>query len=127
MNKSWVPYVAIAAGAVLLVQSVIVISSNDEVLTDATAWMYLAGALLAVAAAVGYAVGRERHRTLAGVGLVLAIVAWLIGVGDLLTPVYELVSDSDNFGDEAPIAILGLVLLALGARAKIADREPALA
>jgi hypothetical protein len=127
MNNRWVPYVAIAAGAVLLVQSVIVISSNDEVLTDATAWMYLAGVLLAVAAAVGYAVGRTRHRTLVGIGLVVAIVAWLIGVGDLLTPAYELFSDSDNFGDEAPIAILGLVLLALGARAKLSDREPVLA
>ena len=127
MNKSWVPYVAIAAGAVLLVKAVIVISSDDEVLTDTTAWMYLAGVILALVAAVGYALGRTRHRTLVGVGVVLAMVAWLIGVGDLLTPAYELFSDSDYFGDEAPIAILGLVLLALGARAKMTEREPALA
>jgi hypothetical protein len=30
-------------------------------------------------------------------------------------------------GDQGPIGLLGVVLLALGARAKIADREPAVA
>ena len=125
--KSWVPYVAIAASAVLLVKAVIVVSSEDEVLTATTGWMYLTGLLLAIAAAVGYALGRERHRALVGVGLVLAIVAWVIGIGDLLTPLFELFSDSEYLGDEGPIGILGVVLLTLGARAKIGDREPALA
>ena len=123
MNNRWFPYVAIAAGAVLLVKAVIVISSDDEVLTDSTAWMYLIGLLLAVAAAVGYALSRQRHRALVGVGLVLAIVAWVIGVGDLLTPVFEVFSDSEYLGDEGPIGLLGVVLLVLGARAKIGDRE----
>lgn len=127
MKHSWVPYVAIAAGAVLLVKAVIVISSDDEALTAATGWMYLAGLLLAVAAAVGYAISRERRRALVGIGLVVAIVAWVIGVGDLLTPVFELFSDSEYLADEGPIAILGLVLLALGARAKLTDPAPALA
>ena len=123
MNNRWFPYVAIAAGAVLLVKAVIVISSDDEVLTDSTAWMYLIGLLLAVAAAVGYALSRQRHRALVGAGLVLAIVAWVIGVGDLLTPVFELFSDSEYLSDEGPIGLLGVVLLVLGARAKIGDRE----
>ena len=127
MKHSWVPYAAIAAGAVLVTKAVIVISSDDEVLTATTGWMYLIGLLLAVAAAVGYAVSRERHRTLVGIGLVLAIVAWVIGVGDLLTPAFELFSDSEYLGDEGPIALLGLVLLALGARAKITEREPVIA
>lgn len=122
--KSWVPYVAITAGAVLLTKAVIVIGSDDEVLTDVTAWMYLAGLLLAAAAAVGYALGRERRRTLVGVGLVLAIVAWVIGVGDLLTPVFEVFSDSDYLGDEGPIGVLGAVLLALGARGKLGAGNP---
>jgi drug/metabolite transporter (DMT)-like permease len=124
MKHNWVPYAAIAAGTILLVKAVIVISSDDEVLTDVTAWMYLAGLLLAVAAAVGYALNRERRRALIGVGLVLAIVAWVIGVGDLLTPVFEIFSDSDYLGDEGPIGLLGVVLLALGARGKLAGRDP---
>jgi hypothetical protein len=127
MKNTWVPYVAIAAGAVLITKAVIIISSDDEVLTATTGWMHLIGLLLAVVATVGYAVGRDRHRTLVGVGLVLALVAWVIGVGDLLTPVFEVFSDSDYLGDEGPLALLGVVLLALGARAKIGDREPALA
>ena len=124
MKHSWVPYTAIAAGAVLLAKAVIVISSNDEVLTSATAWMYLVGLLLAVAAAVGHALNRERHRTLVVIGLVLAIVAWVIGVGDLLTPVFEVFSDSEFLGDEGPIGLLGVVLLVLGARASLTEREP---
>jgi hypothetical protein len=127
MKNSWVPYVAIAAGAVLITKAVIIISSDDEVLTATTGWMHLIGLLLALVAAVGYALGRDRHRALVGVGLVVALVAWVMGIGDLLTPVFEIFSDSDYLGDEGPLAVLGLVLLALGARAKIADREPALA
>lgn len=127
MKHSWVPYAAIAAGAILLTKSVIVISSADEALTTATGWMYLGGLLLAVAAAVGYALSRERRRTLVGAGLVVAIVAWVIAIGDLLTPVFGLFSNSAYLGDEGPIGLLGLVLLALGARSKIADRGPAFA
>jgi hypothetical protein len=124
MKHSWVPYAAIAAGAILLTKAVVVISSKDEVLTDVTGWMYLAGLLLAVPAAVGYALSRDHHRALVGVGLVLAIVAWVIAIGDLLTPVFEIFSDSEHLGDEGPIGLLGLVLLALGARAKMTEREP---
>ncbi|MBK5305080.1 MAG: hypothetical protein JJD92_00175 [Frankiaceae bacterium] len=127
MKHSWVPYAAIAAGAVLLAKAVIVISSDDEVLTSTTGWMYLIGLLLAVAAAVGHALNRERHRALIGAGLVLALVAWVIGVGDLLTPVFEVFSDSEYLADEGPIGLLGVVLLVLGARARMTEREPALA
>jgi uncharacterized protein (TIGR03382 family) len=127
MKHSWVPYAAITAGAALLAEAVITISSDDEVLSGATTVMFDVGVLLAVAAAVGYALGRERRRALVGIGLVLAILAWVTVVGDLLTPLFEVFSDSDYLGDEGPMAILGVVLLALGARAKIVDREPALA
>lgn len=121
--KNWVPYVAITAGATLLVKAVIVVASDDEVLTATTGWMYLVGLLLAAAAAVGYAMSR-RYRVLTGVGLVLAIVAWVIGVGDLLTPLFEVFSDSEYLADEGPIGLLGVVLLGLGARGQLRSREP---
>lgn len=122
--KSWVPYVTIAAGAVLLLKAVIVIGSDDEVLTSSTAWMYLAGLLLAAAAAIGYAVGRRTHRILVGVGLIVAITAWVMGIGDLLEPAFRVFSDSEFLADEGPIGLLGVVLLVLGARSSLSTREP---
>jgi thiol:disulfide interchange protein len=122
--KPWVRYVAIAGGAVLLLKAVIVVASDDEVLTSTTAWMYLAGLLLAAAAAIGYAMGRPRHRVLSGVVLVLALVGWVIGIGDLLTPLFEAFSDSKFLADEGPIGVLGVVLLVLGTVGSLSSREP---
>jgi hypothetical protein len=129
MNHSWVPYAAIAAGASLLVMTVLVFATEDKVSDATAAPFYLAGLLLAVAAAIGAGLrSRPGRRLLIAVPLVVLIVAWAMGLGDFTTPVFEaLFGDKKYVGDQGPIGLLGVVLLALGARAKIADREPAVA
>jgi hypothetical protein len=110
---TWVPYVAVAAGATLLLKAVLVIGTEDAD-TPITPLLYLAGLLLALAAAIGFGLSRRRHRALIAIGSSLLVVLWVMGIGDLLTPVFEAIKDEEYVGDEGPIALLGLILLALG-------------
>ena len=126
---TWVPYAAVAAGATLLLKAVLVIGTEDAD-TPITPLLYLVGLLLALAAAIGFGLSRRRHRALVAVGASLLIVFWVMGIGDLLTPVFEAIKDEEYVGDEGPIALLGLVLLALGAlgsQRRMANAEEATA
>ena len=130
MKHSWVPYAAIAAGASLLIMTVLVFATEDKVSEAAAVPFYFTGLLLALAAAVGAGLrARPGRRALAGVGLTLLVIAWVMFIGDLLTEsAFEAMFDHKQYaGDQGPLGILGLALLALGARAKIVNREPVLA
>lgn len=117
-QRGWVPYTAIASGAGFLLMSVLVFATEDDIGTPAVA-LYLASIVLALAAAIGQGLQQPRGRkTLVAVGLCLALVAWVMAVGDQLTPLFEQISDKPYVSDQGPIALLGLVLLALGARAR---------
>jgi drug/metabolite transporter (DMT)-like permease len=113
----WVPYATVAAGASLVLMSAVVFASRS----DGPDWAvvpYLLGLALALAAAIGYGVSRRRgRRTVTAVGLSALVVLWAMGIGDLLTPVFEVFSKEDYVGDQGPIALMGVVLLVLGARA----------
>lgn len=124
-STNWVPYVAIAAGGMLLLKAVLIIGSGGNDFGPLTGLLYLAGALLALAAAIGTGM-RQRigRRALVGTALTVLVVLWFLGLGDLLTPVFQLFSPEEYVNDEGPIGLIGLVLLALGARAKIGQREP---
>ena len=120
----WVPYVAVAAGATLLLK-VGILFSNPQDDGPIPPVLYLVGLLLALAAAIGFGLRQRRgRRALVAVGASLLLVMWVIGLGDLLTPVFEVFSDDPTYGDEGPIGVLGLVLLAIGALAGRGDREP---
>ena len=111
----WVPYTTVAAGAALVLMSAVVFASQS----DGPDWAvipYLLGLALAVTAAIGYGVSRRRgRRAVTAVGLAVLVVAWAMGLGDLLTPVFEVFSKEEYVGDQGPIALMGVVLLALGA------------
>ncbi len=122
-NHDWVPYVTVAAGAALLLKAVLIIASENEVSTDATTVLYLAGLLLAVAAAVGAGLRqREGRRTLVGVGCVVGLLAFVMVLSDGLSGVFGIFSDAAWVGDEGPIGALGVALLVLGARAHTSSR-----
>ncbi|MDT7572906.1 MAG: hypothetical protein QOE05_3080 [Actinomycetota bacterium] len=129
MKHSWVPYAAIAGGASLLVMTVLVFATEDKVSEATAVPFYFAGLLLAIAAAIGAGLrARPGRRALTAVPLALLVVAWVMILGEIMTPVFEaLFGDQDYVGDQGPIGLLGLVLIALGARAKLTEREPALA
>jgi hypothetical protein len=117
-RQGWVPYAAIASGAGFLLMSVLVFATEDAIDTPAVV-LYLGSILLALAAAIGQGarVGGGKG-ALVAIGLCLAVVAWVMGVGDLLSPLFEQISDKEYVGDQGPIALLGLVLVGLGARAR---------
>lgn len=115
----WVPYVAITAGAGLLLKAALIFATEGGINESITAVLYLGSLLLALAAAIGQGLRSPNgRRTLVAIGLSVALVAWVMGIGDLLTPLFEQISEREYVGDEGPIGILGLVLVILGARAK---------
>jgi peptidoglycan/LPS O-acetylase OafA/YrhL len=126
MKHNWVPYAAIIAGASLLLMTVLIFTTKDDVSDSVAVPLYLGGLLLALAAAVGTGLRMRRgRRAIVAVGLSMLVVAWAMGIGDLLTPIFEaLFGDKEYVGDQGPIGLFGAVLVALGARAKVADREP---
>jgi hypothetical protein len=129
MKHSWVPYAAIAAGASLLVMTVLVFATEDKVSDSTAVPFYFAGLLLGIAAAIGAGLrSRPGRRLLVAVPLAVLVVAWAMGLGDFTAPLFEAVlGDKEYIGDQGPIGLLGAVLLALGARATLTDHEPALA
>jgi hypothetical protein len=129
MKHSWVPYAAIAAGASLLVMTVLVFATEDKVSDSTAVPFYFAGLLLGIAAAIGAGLrSRPGRRILVAAPLAVLVIAWAFGLGEVTEPLFKAAfGNKDYVGDQGPIGLLGVVLLALGARATLTDREPALA
>lgn len=125
MKHNWVPYVAVAAGTAYVLKVALIWGSGDTASTTVVGALYVAGLLLGIAAAVGAGLRQRRgRRAIVGAGLAGLLVAWVTGLGDNLQPVFELFSDKEYVAVEGPLGVLGVVLIALGARAKLAEREP---
>lgn len=114
----WVPYVAAAAGAALLLKAVLIIGSSNAVADGPMAVLYLGGLLLAGVAAVGAGLRRERIAARVGVALagVVLLAVWIMGLGDSLKPLIAAVSDAEHVQAEVPVALAGVALLALAWR-----------
>jgi hypothetical protein len=124
MKHSWVPYVAIAAGTAYLTKMVLIFGTDDTAPDLATAVCWFAGLILGVTAAIGYGLRQRRgRRALIAVGGAVLLVAWVLGLGDITSPVFEQVSDASYAPEELPLGLLGVVLLALGALSRGSGRE----
>jgi hypothetical protein len=112
----WVPYAAIVGGALLLVESALVIGSEDSLADGPMVALFDLGHLLALAAAIGVGLQQRRgRRALVAVGLSVALVAYVIAFSEVVGMAFEAMSDAPWVQDEGPIGVLGVVLLALGA------------
>ena len=125
----WVPYVAVAAGAAYVLKVAVIWGSDDTASETLTGVLYIGGLLLGIAAGIGAGLRQRRgRRAVVAVALPVLLVAWVMGLGDTLKPVFEAFSDAEHVAVEGPLLLLGLVLLGLGARAGLSgDREPAAA
>lgn len=117
-RHTWVPYVGAAAGACLLLKAVLIIGSDNAVGDGPMAILYLLGLLLGAVAAVGAGLRRDRVAVRIAIALtgVVALMLWIMGLGDALKPVVALVSDAPHVKDEVPVGLAGAVLLALSWR-----------
>lgn len=121
---------AIAAGAALLLKAVLIISNGaGDFGGVATTVMYLGGLILALVAAVGFGLNqRVGRRSLVAIGAVVLLILWVMGISDLTAPVFEAaIGDEVYVGDEGPVGLLGALLIALGARARMTERQSVLA
>jgi hypothetical protein len=126
-SHTWVPYAAAAAGALLLIEGVLVVASSDRISNSPMVVMYFGGIIAALTAAVGLGLRRRSVWARVGVafGASLLLVAWFIGLGAILNPVIEVFSDAKYVRDEVPIAFAGVVLLAIAGRAFLNDTDTA--
>lgn len=130
----WVPVVAVLAGTALLVKGLVSAVQGDAAPDTAMAVLYLGGLLLGVTAAVGAGLRRGGWSGAAlGAGLAVLLVAWIMGLGESLEAVIGTVTDDRAAQEELPIALAGVVVLALawvarqrdGQRAEVSARRAA--
>ena len=114
----WVPYAAIVGGALLLVESALVIGSEDSLADGPMIALFDIGHLLALAAAIGVGLQQRRgRRAVVAVGLSVTLVAYVIAFSEVVGKVFEAMSDAPWVQDEGPIGVLGVAVVALGALA----------
>jgi hypothetical protein len=114
-TRSWPAYLAVLAGGALLLHAVLVIGTGDEMSDAVVVTLYLGGMVVAIAAAIGMGVtARKGRRALIAIAFPVFLVVWAMGLGDLLTPLFEAFKDEEYVGDAGPIGLLGVFLIVLG-------------
>jgi hypothetical protein len=114
VRHRWVPAVGALAGAALAVKYGLMMSSGDGAPDSTYAFLWFAGTILGAVAGIG--LGLRRHpvwqRLVVALVAPLLVLAWIMGVGEVLEPV---AADLGHTADEAvefPLGVLGVVLLA---------------
>lgn len=114
VRHPWVPALGALSGVALTAKAALIIGSGNAVGEQAMALLYLGGIAVGLVAAVGLGLRRRPvwQRVLVGAAAPLLLVAWIVGLGEILNPVARLFSDAAYVGDELPVGAAGLVLLA---------------
>lgn len=126
-RHTWVPWVAALAGAALTLKIVLLAAGGEGMSDTPFALLYLSGLALGLAASVG--VGLRQRGALRSLGLGLGsavlLLAWIMGLGEVLEPLVGVVTSSTTAQEETPILVAGLVLLGLAWSARSRDLRAA--
>jgi hypothetical protein len=113
-RHTWVPAVAALSGAAFVLDTALVVGFHDRIADGPLFVMYDVAILLGAAAGVGLGLRRDHVAARVAVAVLapLLLVAWILGLGEVLEPAVGLFSDKGYVKDEIPVGVLGLVLLA---------------
>jgi hypothetical protein len=108
----WVPTVGALSGLAFVVDTAIVVGWHDP--DGALFVLYDFAILLGVIAGVGLGLRRTAlwARIAVAVAAPILVVAWIMGLGEVVEPLVAQFSDKQYVQDEIPPGLLGLVLLA---------------
>src|SRR5690348_8833904 len=110
----WVPAVAALSGAAFVLDTALVVGFHDRIADGPLFALYDVAILLGVVAGVGLGLRRGAvwSRVLVALAAPLLLLAWILGLGEVIEPAVGLFSDRGYVKDEIPVGVLGLVLLA---------------
>ena len=114
VRHRWVPAVGALAGAAFAVKYGMMMSAGDAAPDSAYAVLWFAGTGLGVVAGIGLGLRRRAlwQRPAVAVVASVLLLAWILGVGEVLEPVAEQLGHSTDEAVEFPLGVLGVVLLA---------------
>lgn len=114
VRHAWVPTAGALAGAALTAKAALIIGSSGSISEGPMAVLYLAGLAVGLVAAIGLGLRRGKvwQRIAVAVVASLLLVFWILGLGEVLNPVAELFSNEAYVGDELPVGVAGVVMLA---------------
>jgi len=122
-RHTWVPWVAALSGAAYTLKVTLILATDNTMPEAPLGVLYLSALALGLVAAVGAGL-RQRaavRRVAVGFGSALLLVAWIMGLGEVLEPLLAQVSDARHVQEEVPILLAGLMLLGLAWRARADD------
>ena len=113
-RHTWVPAVAALSGTAFVLDSALVVGFHDPFPDGPMFAMYDVAILLGVVAGIGLGLRRGPRwaRITVAVAAPLLVLAWILGLGEILEPAISRFSDRPEVQDELPVGVLGLVLLA---------------
>lgn len=113
-RHSWVPAVGGLSGAAFVLVCALVLGFHDEFPDGPLIVMYDLAILTGVAAGIGLGLRRRAlgARIAVAVAAPVLVVAWILGLGEVVEPLVAVFSDQQYVQDEVPPGLLGVVLLA---------------
>ena len=110
----WVPIVGALGGAAFVLDCAFVLAFDNTFPDAPLIVMYDVAILLGVISGVGLGLRRTAlwARIAVAVGAPLLVLAWIVGLGEVVEPLVAMFSDKQYVQDEVPPGLLGVVLLA---------------
>lgn len=112
-RHTWVPVVGALAGAAFAGKYALMMSAGSAASDNAYAVLWFAGTALGAVAGVGLGLRRPDlwQRIAVGVAAPVLVLAWIMGIGEVLEPVAAGMGHTADQATEFPLGVLGVVLL----------------
>ena len=113
-RHTWVPLVGALAGAAFAAKYALMMSAGSAASDNVYAVLWFAGTGLGAVAGVGLGLRRRVawQRVVVGIAAPALVLAWIMGLGEILEPVAAGIGHNADEATEFPLGLLGVVLVA---------------